>query len=179
MLCVYQHKIKKFLCFFCILLFLSEQLPLRCPFQFLTAITVFSIKKRRRKKSKKKERRETIPIIDDDDNDVARHGSARLPLGALQDPERAVYCDRGLGEKGVLDACVQICSTSLSLSLSLSLCFDFLFFPFELIPLLLSQVLHGASLDYYHQEQAYRDREPPARVSFLWLFSFFFLLLAA
>ena len=67
---------------------------------------------------------------------------------------------------------------SLSLSLSLSV-LTFFFFPFELIPLLLSQVLHGASLDYYHQEQAYRDREPPARVSFRWLFSFFFLLLAA
>ena len=139
----------------------------------------FLDKKEKKKKIKKKERErrgETIPIIDDDDNDVARHGSARLPLGALQDPERAVYCDRGLGEKGVLDACVQICSTSLSLSLSV---LTFFFFPFELIPLLLSQVLHGASLDYYHQEQAYRDREPPARVSFLWLFSFFFLLLAA
>ena len=85
----------------------------------------FLDKKRRRKKSKKKERRETIPIIDDDDNDVARHGSARLPLGALQDPERAVYCDRGLGEKGVLDACVQICSTSLSLSLSVLTFFFF------------------------------------------------------
>ena len=97
------------------------------PFPVFNGYNGFLDKKEKKKKIKKKreERRgETIPIIDDDDNDVARHGSARLPLGALQDPERAVYCDRGLGEKGVLDACVQICSTSLSLSL----CFDFLFF---------------------------------------------------
>ena len=148
------------------------------PFPVFNGYNGFLDKKRRRKKSKKKRGEEKQFPSSMTTTTMSRDMEARVYRWAPSRTRNVLSTVTvGLARK-VSSTPVFRYAVRLSLSLSLSV-LTFFFFPFELIPLLLSQVLHGASLDYYHQEQAYRDREPPARVSFLWLFSFFFLLLAA